>query len=244
MAGASVPVIAIDGPGGSGKGTVARVVAARLGWHLLDSGALYRLVGLAAARHGVELGDTMRLAQVARALEVRFEPVAGAEGRVWLEGHDVSDEIRTESAGRSASVVAAVPAVRAGLVERQRAFRAPPGLVADGRDMGSDIFPDARLKIFLTASVEERARRRHNQLKQKGIDVSLPALSRDMADRDRRDEQRSVAPLRACPDARVLDSTGIGVEEVVLRVLHWAVVAYPEVADRIGPADSERQPEC
>jgi cytidylate kinase len=234
---AEAPVIALDGPGGSGKGTVARAVARRLGWHLLDSGALYRLVGLAADWHGTSLDDGAGLAAIAAGLDASFDAFAGPEGRVVLEGRDVSEAIRTESAGQAASRVAAQPAVRAALVDRQRGFRRPPGLVADGRDMGSVIFPDAALKVFLTASVEERARRRHNQLKQKGIDVSLPALSKDMAERDRRDAERPVAPLRACPDARTLDSTGLGVDEVVAKVLAWAAVTYPGVAPGTGPRD-------
>lgn len=238
-----VPVIAIDGPGGSGKGTVARAVAGRLGWHLLDSGALYRLVGVAALARQLSLDDAPGLARLAETLDARFDPLAGPEGRVTLDGRDVTADIRTEAASLAASRVAVVPAVRAALIGRQRGFRKPPGLVADGRDMGSAIFPDAVLKVFLTAAVDERARRRHNQLKQKGIDVSLPALSRDMAERDRRDAERSVAPLRACPDARVLDSTGVGVDEVVSRVLRWAAEACPEVANRSGPAGGDRQPE-
>jgi cytidylate kinase len=240
---AEVPVLAIDGPGGSGKGAVAREVARRLGWHVLDSGALYRLVGIAALGRGVRLDDAQALAAIAQGLDVSFDPLAGPEGRVSLGGRDVTEEIRTEAASQAASRVAAMPPVRAALVERQRGFRRPPGLVADGRDMGSFIFTDARVKVFLTASVEERARRRHNQLKQKGIDVSLPALSQDMAERDRRDEQRSVAPLRADPDARILDSTGLTIEQVVSVVLRWVSEAYPEVAHRIGPALGSDAPE-
>ena len=243
MSDGPAPVIAIDGPGGSGKGTVAAAVARRLGWHLLDSGALYRLVGLAALDRGLDLGDGLAVSGVATGLDARFLPGPAGAGAVLLDGQDVTAAIRTEAAGQAASRVAAVPAVRAALVGRQHAFRRRPGLVADGRDMGAVIFPDARLKVFLTASVEERARRRHNQLKQKGIDVSLPALSKDMAERDRRDAERAVAPLRPCPDARLLDSTGLGIEDVVNRVLEWAAEAYPEVAHRGGPADSDRQPE-
>lgn len=234
---AEVPVLAIDGPGGSGKGTVARLVARRLGWHMLDSGALYRLVGLAALERGIGLDDADAVAEVARRLDARFDPLDGEEGRVILDGRDATAAIRTEAAGQAASRVAVIAAVRSALVERQRAFRRPPGLVADGRDMGSFIFPDARAKVFLTAAVEERARRRHNQLKQKGIDVSLAALSKDMAERDRRDAERSVAPLRPCPDARTLDSTGMSIDEVVSMVLRWVGEAYPEVAHRTGPAN-------
>ncbi len=238
-----VPVVAIDGPGGSGKGTVARAVARHLGWHLLDSGSLYRLVGLAALGRGISLEDAAGLAAVARGLDAHFDPEAGTEGTVTLEGRDVTGTIRTEVAGQAASRVAAVAEVRAALVDRQRAFRRPPGLVADGRDMGSFIFADARVKVFLTASVEERARRRYKQLKEKGIDVSLPALSKDMADRDRRDANRSVAPLRAAPDARVLDSTGMSIEQVVSVVLRWVAQSYPEVANRLGPAIRGDAPE-
>lgn len=217
---ADVPVIAIDGPGGSGKGTISRRLALDLGWHWLDSGALYRLTAVAAALAGVPLGRAAEVAAVAAALDVRFVPGAGSD-QVLLSGRDVSAEIRSEEAGSGASIVAVMPAVRAALVERQRAFRRPPGLVADGRDMGTVIFPDAGLKVFLTADLAERARRRHKQLSEKGIDVSLAALLRDMAERDERDTARSAAPLRPAADAKVLDSTGLTVDEVLGRIRGW-----------------------
>jgi len=216
-----VPVVAIDGPSGSGKGTIARRVAAALGWHLLDSGALYRLVGMAAKRAGVALDDASGLAAIARDLDVAFESDSRGNELIRLNGEDVTPEIRTEEAGAGASAVAVIPEVRAALFERQRAFQRPPGLVADGRDMGTQVFPDATLKVFLTASAEERARRRHKQLKDKGLNVSLAALSRDIEDRDRRDTERSVAPLRPADDARILDSSGKSIEAVTRTVLDW-----------------------
>ncbi|MBL8202525.1 MAG: (d)CMP kinase [Chromatiales bacterium] len=215
------PVLAIDGPGGAGKGTISRLVADRLGWHLLDSGALYRLVALDAIQRGVALDSEPGLADLASRLEARFLSADG-NSRVLLNGVDVTDAIRSEAAGDGASRVAALPAVRRALIERQRAFRRAPGLVADGRDMAAVIFPDAGLKVFLTASVEERARRRHKQLKDKGIDVSLSALSRDMVERDRRDSERSIAPLKPGDDARILDTTGMDIPRVVDVVLQWA----------------------
>ena len=222
----AVPVIAIDGPGGAGKGTIARAIAHRIGWHFLDSGALYRLVGHVALVARIPLDDAERLAAVARDLEVDFSTDPGDES-IYLDQRDVTATVRSEQTGVAASRVATQPRVRRALIERQRAFRVPPGLVADGRDMGSTIFPDAVVKIFLTATVEERARRRYKQLKDKGIDVSLSALSRDMADRDRRDAQRSVAPLKACPDARILDTTSMGIEDVVTKVAGWVAEVFP-----------------
>lgn len=221
----STPIIAIDGPGGAGKGTVCRHIARELGWHLLDSGSLYRIVGYAARKDGLSLQDSPGVAALARNLDVGFAE-AGDDISILLDKNDITDLIRTEKAGADASVVAADPAVRAALIDRQRAFAVPPGLVADGRDMGSVIFPHAALKVFLTASVEERARRRYKQLKDKGIDVSLPALLQDMAERDRRDSERAIAPLRACADARVLDSTQLSIQAVVKLIIAWAREVY------------------
>ena len=217
----TIPVIAIDGPVGSGKGTIARKVARALGYHLLDSGALYRLTALSAAKQGVDLANVDAVARVARGLNVRFDSNPDGTELIWLDDEDVTLEIRKETTGEMASVVAVIPEVREALLERQRAFQQPPGLVADGRDMGSLVFPSAAGKVFLTASAEERAARRHKQLKDKGIDVSLAALSRDIEDRDRRDSERSVAPLRPAEDARILDSSGQSIEAVTQTVLDW-----------------------
>jgi cytidylate kinase len=218
----TAPVIAIDGPSGSGKGTIARQVATTLGYHLLDSGALYRLVALAARRQELALDDESSLARLAEQLDVQFDSTGAGDERILLAGDDVTLAVRHEKAGADASEVAALAAVRAALLARQRDFQQAPGLVADGRDMGTHVFPSATLKIFLTASAEERARRRHKQLKDKGIDVSLAALSRDIEDRDRRDCERSIAPLRPAEDARILDSSGKSVAAVVNTVLEWA----------------------
>jgi CMP/dCMP kinase len=213
------PIVTVDGPSGSGKGTVSRAVARQVGWHLLDSGALYRLVALAGLTAGAAADDVARHAGLARDMQVVFEADPGGEERIWLDGREVTAEVRSESAGTGASRVAAWPQVRQALLVRQRGFARPPGLVADGRDMGTVVFPRAELKIFLTATPEERALRRHKQLKNKGSDVSLPALSREIAERDLRDQTRAVAPLKAAPDACVIDSTGLTVAAVVGRVL-------------------------
>jgi cytidylate kinase len=216
----AVPVITIDGPSGAGKGTVSRAVARRLGWRLLDSGALYRVVALAAERRGIDLDDEPRVAGLAGTLDVEFRDADG-EPHVLLDGHDVTAQLRTEGAGEAASKVAALPAVRTALLGRQRAFAAPPGLVADGRDMGTIVFPDALLKVYLSASAEERAARRYKQLKDKGIDVSLRNLSLEIAQRDERDASRPVAPLVPAADARVIDSTHLSPEEVADCILQW-----------------------
>jgi len=210
----SSPVITIDGPSASGKGTVAERVAAMLGFHFLDSGALYRLTALSAMKNGVALDDEVRVADLAAALPATFR-----DGAVWLDDENVSDAIRAETVGEGASKVAALPAVRAALLDRQRAYRQAPGLVADGRDMGTVIFPDAVAKVFLTASAEARAERRYKQLIGKGNSASLAALVADMQARDARDTARLVAPLKPAPDALFLDTTSMDVESAVQAVL-------------------------
>jgi CMP/dCMP kinase len=214
------PVITIDGPSGSGKGTVSQLIAQRLGWHFLDSGALYRLTALAAQQHGLDLANEASLAILAGHLDVQFITNAqGAAARILLEGVDVTDTIRTEQCGEAASKISVFPNVRAALLERQRAFRLAPGLVADGRDMGSIVFPDAFLKVFLTASAKERAQRRYKQLKAKGLNVNLATVLEELLVRDQRDKDRSVAPLKPTQDAIVLDTTGLSVKQVVDEIL-------------------------
>lgn len=212
----TAPVIAIDGPSASGKGTVARLLAGKLGFHHLDSGALYRLVALAVARGGIATGDEAAAAAVAASLPVRF---VGDE--VLLGGERVTDAIRTEQVSTVASFVAALPAVRAALLGRQRAFRQAPGLVAEGRDMGSVVFPDAGLKVFLTASPEARAERRYKQLNEKGIAATLAALLQDLRERDARDATRSAAPLKQSPGARSLDTTSMSAEQAAALIEGW-----------------------
>jgi len=216
----TIPVITVDGPSGVGKGTISQLLARHLGWHLLDSGALYRLTGLAARRQGVDLEESAAVAEVARSLPVEFLPQPGAGGvRILLEGEEVDDAIRTEQAGDDASRVAALPAVREALLARQRAFLRAPGLVADGRDMGTTVFPEAPAKIFLDATADVRARRRHKQLMEKGLDANLSSLSAEIAARDRRDRTRSASPLRPAEDAVVIDTSELGIDEVFQQVL-------------------------
>ncbi|MBF8161391.1 (d)CMP kinase [Ectopseudomonas guguanensis] len=216
----NAPVITVDGPSGSGKGTLCALLAKQLGWNLLDSGALYRLLAFAAGNHGIDLTNEESLKQLAAHLDVQF-----IDKRIVLEGEEVTDAIRNEQVGAGASMVASLPAVREALLQRQRAFQEEPGLVADGRDMGTVVFPDAPLKVFLTASAEERARRRYLQLKAKGDDVNLASLLDEIRARDERDTQRAVAPLKPAADAILLDSTELSIEQVLERILR-------EVADR------------
>lgn len=210
-------VISIDGPSASGKGTVAALVARALGFHYLESGALYRLVALASRRAGIAEDDEAALSALAAALPVRF-----VDGKILLQEEDVADQLRSEEVGNGASAIARLPAVRAALLERQRAFRTPPGLVADGRDMGTVVFPDSALKVFLTASVAVRAERRYKQLNDKGNHANLASLSRDLAARDERDAKRAVAPLVPATDAVQIDSSDLSVDAVVARVLALA----------------------
>lgn len=215
-----VPVLTLDGPSGSGKGTIARAVADRLGWHMLDSGAIYRAVGYAAGVKDVDLSDAEAVARCAAETRIEFrDPGDGRDARVIVDGVDATDAIRTETAGAAASAIAALPEVRKALTDKQLAFRRAPGLVADGRDMGTVIFPDAAYKVFLTASAAERAERRYKQLKAKGLDVTLTSLLHEIEVRDARDASRTVAPLRPAGDAVVIDTTGQPIPAVVARVL-------------------------
>jgi cytidylate kinase len=209
-----VPVITIDGPSGSGKGTVTQRVAARLGWRVLDSGALYRLVGYAVDQLQIGFEDENKISEIASKLNVKF-----VSGKIFLDGAEVTDLIRTETAGNNASKVAAMPGVRAALLDWQRGYAQFPGLVADGRDMGTTVFPHAGVKIFLTASAAERAQRRHKQLKEKGLPANLAALTAEIEERDARDRSRAASPLVPAPDAIEIDSTGMGIGDVVDRVL-------------------------
>jgi cytidylate kinase len=215
------PVITIDGPSGSGKGTIARKVANALDFHLLDSGALYRLVAIAAKKNGIALTDCDALALLARDLDVRFDSNNKLSEKVFMDDIDVTLEVRKESTGAQASIVAGLTEVRLALLGRQRAFQVPPGLVADGRDMGTNVFPSAAIKVFLTAGAEVRAKRRHKQLKDQGVDVNLAALLRDIKGRDERDSSRLVAPLKPAKNARILDSSELSIETVTNTVLEW-----------------------
>lgn len=212
------PVLTIDGPSGAGKGTISRIVARRMGWHYLDSGALYRAVGVAASWADIDTSDASALVRCTFDTRVQFVEQGDAM-RVLVNGTDATDELRLETTGALASAIAAIPEVRSALKERQRAFRELPGLVADGRDMGTVIFADAPYKVFLTASAEERAERRHKQLKDKGVSVSFDDLLREIMARDARDAQRTVAPLKPADDAVLIDTTGIGIDDVVARVM-------------------------
>ena len=215
-----VPVIAIDGPVGSGKGTISRILAKSLGWHLLDSGSLYRLVALNVMQERVSLNDSTQIVNIAKTMDISFSGVAEKE-QIFLDATDVTLSLRTEECGSIASKLASKSFVRLALLKRQRAFRELPGLVADGRDIGSVVFPDALLKVFLTASTEERASRRYNQLKEKGINVSLPDVFQQIVLRDERDVSRTIAPLITAIDAQVCDSTELSAEDVANKILGW-----------------------
>ena len=214
-----IPVVALDGPSGSGKGTIGQLLARRLGWHFLDSGALYRSLGVAAEQAGVDLNDKTALARLALEMSLRFTPRETADTvDVQLNGQEIGDRLRTEASGRRASILAAIPEVRRALLQKQHSFRQPPGLVADGRDMGSTVFPDAILKVYLTATPDVRAERRYKQLKDKGFDVNLRGLFDEIRERDARDAVREVSPLKPAKDACILDTSQLDISGVVERV--------------------------
>ncbi|MEI7344472.1 (d)CMP kinase [Dickeya chrysanthemi] len=226
----TAPVITVDGPGGAGKGTLCKALAKALQWNLLDSGAIYRVLALAALHHQVDISSEEALVPIASHLDVRFVPEDDGQLKVILEGEDVSNEIRTQEVGNTASQAAVFPRVREALLRRQRAFRDVPGLIADGRDMGTVVFPDAPVKIFLDASAEERAKRRMLQLQAKGFNVNFERLLSEIKERDDRDRNRSVAPLVPAPDALVLDSTHMSLDEVVERALAYVRQVLPQLA--------------
>ncbi len=225
----TIPVITIDGPSGTGKGTIGQLLALELGWHYLDSGSLYRVLALAAEHHQVALDDETGLAHLASNMDIQFK-INGHDllPRVILDHLDVTEAIRSENCGNNASKVGVLPKVRQALLELQRAFRTVPGLVTDGRDMGSVVFPDAPIKLFLDASPQERAERRYNQLKKKGINVSLDALCTELVERDRRDRERVVAPLKPAPDAIIIDTTHMGIEEELQKIREIVRSVFPE----------------
>jgi len=226
----TAPVIAVDGPSGTGKGTLCSYLAQWLDWHLLDSGALYRIVAYAAQTRGIDPDNEAALGDLARNLDVEFIPSEpGRDVGVLLAGREITQAIRNEDCGRAASIVAALPQVRAGLLERQQSFRRPPGLIADGRDMGTVVFPDAELKIFLTASPDERAKRRYKQLKDKGIGVNLRQLLADIAERDARDTERDISPLRPAGDAIVFDTTDVNIDTMVEKMIRTVRDRFPNI---------------
>ncbi len=225
----SIPVIAVDGPSGTGKGTVCSHLANWLSWNFLDSGALYRILAVAAERHHLETNNEAAIADIAESLDVVFQrPQPGKDVTVIFEGNDISQEIRTEECGNSASQIAILPKVRSALLERQRKFQQAPGLIADGRDMGTVVFADAPLKIYLIASSAERAKRRYKQLKQKGFSVNLPRLTADIAERDTRDSQRTISPLKPADDAIVVDTTKMEISEVIKKVENLVQETLPD----------------
>jgi len=225
---ADTPVIAIDGPSGTGKGTISQLVARHLGWHLLDSGALYRVIAVGAEKNDIKTNNINGLQKFSEGMQVAFS--TEFEGSITLDDDEISHQVRLEETAEKASVVAAIPEIREVLLQRQRDFQLPPGLVADGRDMGTAVFPDSRLKIYLTASPEERAQRRYKQLINKGVSVNLRALLQDIASRDERDANRAVSPLRPAEDAVVIDTTSLTIEEVFKEVLGKVSERFPKTA--------------
>jgi cytidylate kinase len=230
-----IPIIAVDGPSGTGKGTICSHLASWLGWHLLDSGALYRILAVAAEKYQLELNNESAIADIAGSLDVVFQqPQPGKDITVIFEGDDITQKIRTEECGNSASQIAVLPQVRTALLDRQRQFQQAPGLVADGRDMGTVVFSDAPLKIYLIASAEERAKRRYKQLKQKGFNVNLPRLAAEIAERDTRDSQRTISPLKPADDAIVVDTTTLDIFEVIKKIENLVKETLPDACPRSG----------